>query len=614
MDTDEHPPARRSPSHTNALAGPSTMPGLPPLYLPPPGPPQPPPFFTSTQDLLSRFQLLSSYDKYVRPYAPPVSSLSQATSSGATEKGKGKEKDLPPRDVVASSPAAHTPGAAQDGDDDDGAREKKFKNYRHLIKGIPGKHSMKKDDYLTNLMQIPPKQKIAITPFDLRTQRDAFSVSLEGLKGWNIHALVAESSQAREDRKRRKELKKQAKAQAQGVAQPAAGMGPNTPSALPATPTATTAPIPAGATVPLRTSTPRPTVPKPPPAHQQPPQQRGRTPVGIGTPHSIPTPGSGVGGPTHAAPVQHVAATQASPPNHPSGDHLPVHPMRGVKREREHSTETGLHVNGNTLPSSQNQEGARPGLKGAKAGNAGVRPRPVKKQRLVRISDYLSRHVHVLHDQYASMRSFMVLIPGAGYQWTRACTDPATDPPRVGIMPDILVQIPTHRGRARSSGHATSQHMKNPSQMADCTFGPDLRASATIIGVPASLSSSALLTHILSFCTIHHASYVIRITYHIASYAFHRFSARLPRRPIAVAISCRAKTLPMRPRITLRVSPHLLYTCIVNPLVSRRPSTLFPLRPEEDAVWSRVAIMFGAICPYGRSLAHPAAAGSLHHS
>lgn len=42
---------------------------------------------------------------------------------------------------------------------------------------------MKKDDYLTNIMQIPPKQRIVIKPFDQRTQRDAFSVSLEGLKG-----------------------------------------------------------------------------------------------------------------------------------------------------------------------------------------------------------------------------------------------------------------------------------------------------------------------------------------------------------------------------------------------------------------------------------------------
>jgi hypothetical protein len=64
-----------------------------------------------------------------------------------------------------------------------------------------------------------------IAPFDSRTQTEAFTVSLEGLKGvrlhsildftstqvdfrskllqWNIHALVPESTQAREDRKKR---------------------------------------------------------------------------------------------------------------------------------------------------------------------------------------------------------------------------------------------------------------------------------------------------------------------------------------------------------------------------------------------------------------------------
>jgi hypothetical protein len=42
---------------------------------------------------------------------------------------------------------------------------------------------MKKDDYLTRIIQDPPKERMAITPFDLRTQREAFSVSLEGLKG-----------------------------------------------------------------------------------------------------------------------------------------------------------------------------------------------------------------------------------------------------------------------------------------------------------------------------------------------------------------------------------------------------------------------------------------------
>lgn len=80
---------------------------------------------------------------------------------------------------------------------------------------------MKKDDYLMTMMQVPPKQQNNITPFDLKTQREAFSVSLEGLKGvrpsilhccfvshasifqWNINVLVAESPQAREDRKKR---------------------------------------------------------------------------------------------------------------------------------------------------------------------------------------------------------------------------------------------------------------------------------------------------------------------------------------------------------------------------------------------------------------------------
>ncbi|KAI0667847.1 hypothetical protein C8Q78DRAFT_292153 [Trametes maxima] len=357
MNIDEQHPPHRPPQHTNALAGPSTMPETPSLYLPPPGPPKPRAYFTSTQDLLTRFQLLPSYDKYVRPFAPVVGSIPQATTSSATEKGKGKEKDIPSRDVAASSPAAHTPGAAHDGDDEEGGRgEKKFKNYRHLIKGIPGKHSMKKDDFMQELISVPPKQKAAILPFD-ETQQDAFSVSLEGLKGWNIHALVAESSQAREDRKRR--------AQAQGIVQPTAGVLPGTPSALPTTPA--TAPIstPAGPTItaPPRTSTPRPGIPRPAPAHQQPPQSRGRTPVGIGTPHSISTPGPGAGGPPTATPV-----SQAPP----TVDHAP--PSRGLKREREYSIDGGLQVNGNIPPPA-------PAMK-AKAGNANVRPRPVKKQRL----------------------------------------------------------------------------------------------------------------------------------------------------------------------------------------------------------------------------------------
>lgn len=46
-----------------------------------------------------------------------------------------------------------------------------------------GKHSTKKDDYLETLMLVPPKQHIPIRMFDVDTETEGFSVSLEGLKG-----------------------------------------------------------------------------------------------------------------------------------------------------------------------------------------------------------------------------------------------------------------------------------------------------------------------------------------------------------------------------------------------------------------------------------------------
>ncbi|KAI0709764.1 hypothetical protein C8Q76DRAFT_624998 [Earliella scabrosa] len=378
MDIDDPQPPHHLAHHTNAVAGPSSLPAdIPSLFLPPPGPsflrqygsldfadspprsgpPHPKPYFKSTEDLITRFQLLPAYDKYVRPFAPPVAQV------GATDKGKGKE--IPP--LAASSPAAAGPTGGDDGEEEDGAKgEKKHKNYRHLIKAVPGKHSMRKDDYLGALMAIPPKQKTEIKPFSQKTTREAFSVSLEGLKGWNIHALVAESTQAREDRKRRKELKKLAKATGQSIVQAAAAAGPNTPSGVPATPGV--APTPSGVVpvaAPPRTTTPRPGVPRPPPTHQQPSQPRGRTPVGIGTPHSVSTPASGGAAPAPPPAATPAVRTQLDPAAAP--------PVRGLKRERE---EGGLQVNGNIPPPGSE------GLKIAKAGVAGVRPRPVKKQRL----------------------------------------------------------------------------------------------------------------------------------------------------------------------------------------------------------------------------------------
>lgn len=56
---------------------------------------------------------------------------------------------------------------------------------------LTGKHSTKKDDFLQTLMLVPLKQHITISKFDPRSQREAFTVSPEGLKqvGSGSHML-----------------------------------------------------------------------------------------------------------------------------------------------------------------------------------------------------------------------------------------------------------------------------------------------------------------------------------------------------------------------------------------------------------------------------------------
>jgi len=162
------------------------------------GPSRPPPYFKSTEDLLSKFQLLSAYDSYVRPFLPP--------DDMSPDKGKGKQRDMSP---IPQPHSVHI----NDQDDDELDRRKTKNSYKHLIKGIPGsmtlciqfqpallltrptgKHSTKKDDFLTTIMQVPPKQRINIVPFDSVTQRDAFSVGLDGLKGVGLMTTSIQSS------------------------------------------------------------------------------------------------------------------------------------------------------------------------------------------------------------------------------------------------------------------------------------------------------------------------------------------------------------------------------------------------------------------------------------
>ncbi|KAF7336659.1 hypothetical protein MVEN_02100700 [Mycena venus] len=360
-------------AQTNAEAGPSTA-----LFLKPAAPPQPKPRLASTNDLLARFQLLSAYDKYVRP--PP----DDPPEPPQPDNGKGKAREHHP------SPTPQTPGADHDPDDDDAAQakgEKKKKNnsYKHLIKGVPGKHSMKKDDYLAGIMQVPPKQRIQIAPFDLKTQREAFSVSLEGLKGWNIGTLVQESAQAREDRKKRKELKRLARAQAQLHAAQAAAAATGSP--MPTAPGSVGTPRPGvGTPRPSGTGTPRPGSgsgrPSLPPVVVP---QRVGTPLRTGTPTSAhPSSRLGGGGTPTSARTPHAHPLSAAPLS------------AGVKREREAEPVNGVGTPGPPPMQMQNGNGANangvpprvgapapvPVITAAKAGIAGARPRPLKKQRV----------------------------------------------------------------------------------------------------------------------------------------------------------------------------------------------------------------------------------------
>ncbi|KAI6042519.1 hypothetical protein EDC04DRAFT_2600846 [Pisolithus marmoratus] len=311
----------------DVVAGPSTMmQGAPVMFLPPPpgtltttgakAYSQPETSLASTQDLLARFHLHAAYNNHVHPHTPTSVQLS-----------------APPSSAISPNAIPHDHPPEND--------EKKKKNsYRHLIKNIPGKHSMKKDDYLTTTIQAPPKQRIAIVEFDARTQREAFT--------WNTGTLVLESAQAREDRRKRKELKRLARAQAQGVV---SGAMPTTPAVAPppqpAPPTTTTpsAQQPPGA-LPPKPRNPAVTIP-PPTSHRS-----GTTPT-----------------PTSATPRSTAPTTTPTPWTATSA-------VRGKKRELEDGAAQPV-----TATADLTSPSAPLGVVGARPGNGTVRPRPIKKQR-----------------------------------------------------------------------------------------------------------------------------------------------------------------------------------------------------------------------------------------
>ncbi|KAL0954431.1 hypothetical protein HGRIS_003414 [Hohenbuehelia grisea] len=381
-----------SPSTSNA---PQEL--VPPVFLPPPGPPRPPIPVLCTDDLLSRLHLLSAYDTFVRPFTASHDSAADPVPPTPTvgfDKGKAKERDVPLTPMAAPTPAADQ----QDGDDDEGGGgkgdKKKKNNYKHLIKGVPGKHSLKKDTWLTTIMAKPPTPRVPIVPLDPRTAREAFNVSLEGLKGWNPSALIVESAQAREDRKKRKELKRAAKAQQLASQNGTPAIPPSTPTVAQSfvgagmplsmpTPSTSGAPTSSVVHTPKLSGTPRPGSAVPRPGSARPPaaqlgQLRSATPVGVASQGSVLPPG-GIG-----------SGGQARGIKREREDPALVNGATGLRNGLVNGTGTAGYGTNGVHTASGGLNGAAPGNTnanlskvGVKAGLPGVRPRPVKKQRMV---------------------------------------------------------------------------------------------------------------------------------------------------------------------------------------------------------------------------------------
>ncbi|KAL1706818.1 hypothetical protein EV121DRAFT_268995 [Schizophyllum commune] len=348
--------------YANAEAGPSSPREVQPeprLHLWPPRPPQPV-YLRSTDDLLSRFQLYPAYDKWVRPYVIPLdpNNPDQPLPSAGASDNKGKARDDMmdvdvPNPPLSAGATSLSESAKKEAADEAMKEEKKRKNnYRHLIKGLPGKHSTKgHDDYYERLIMQDQKPRVRIRPFDLRKHEEAFSVSPQGIPGdqYNAHVLIQESAQAREDRKKAKQLRK---------LQHAHGSQPPPPTQVP-TPAST-----------QHTGTPRPglqsrqSVAKPPP------------PVNtrVGTPRAGTPLRSAV---SAATPAPSNAQARGRTPTQPSAANAPP---RGQKRERDDAPPTPVTVNGHAAP--QANGGAAPVKASGRAGVPGARPRPVKKQRL----------------------------------------------------------------------------------------------------------------------------------------------------------------------------------------------------------------------------------------
>ncbi|GJJ08312.1 hypothetical protein Clacol_002523 [Clathrus columnatus] len=189
--------------HSNAQAGPSNLPS--PVFPAPQPLPRPKQYLHCTQDLLGIFGLLPMYDKHVRPH------LRSLPDQDPT-KSKGKEKELEQDQEREKEKEGEEEGEG-------GEKKKKKDNYKHLIKGIPGKHPMKKDQYFQDLLKAPPKQKAHIQPFDTRTLLEGFYVTPTGLPSYNKASIEGADPREKEAKRLKRERRRAEKEERQKVLQ-----------------------------------------------------------------------------------------------------------------------------------------------------------------------------------------------------------------------------------------------------------------------------------------------------------------------------------------------------------------------------------------------------------
>ncbi|KAK4056422.1 hypothetical protein OIO90_002565 [Microbotryomycetes sp. JL221] len=166
-------------------SGSKPSPVLPQNYLVEPGSLKPSPL-SGTRDLITLFGLRSTYDTFLRPYLPDSIQSATAASNGSSDaKGKSKAVNQEGHDsggtaITTTAAATGTSGGGigitlggvkigevgsplpsdttKRGSASAGRKLKMDKNYSALVQDVPGRNTIKKDQFLKTLVMNPEFQ------------------------------------------------------------------------------------------------------------------------------------------------------------------------------------------------------------------------------------------------------------------------------------------------------------------------------------------------------------------------------------------------------------------------------------------------------------------------